>query len=125
MRERAAKASFHKLTAYFFLALASITFFSILKASSGSWFLSGFLFVLDSLGAFIVFIIILFAYYRFGVEVWRLRFCISNRTPRYLSAIIGFILVVIFIYFLSEFSLIFSLYIVRYFGLDPLQGYVP
>lgn len=125
MRERVVSASPNRLITYFFLALASITFFSLLKASSGSWFINGFIFALDSLEAFIFFIIILFSYYKFGVEVWRLRSYIIDRTPQYLSVILGFILVIISIYCLSEFSMVFSLYIVRHFGLDPLQGYVP
>ena len=125
MKERVVSASPNRLITYFFLALASITFFSLLKASSGSWFINGFIFALDNLEAFLFFIIILFSYYKFGVEVWRLRLYIIDRTPQYLSVILGFTLVFISIYFLSEFSRIFSLFIVRYFGLDPVQGYVP
>ena len=125
MRERVVGASPNRLITYFFLSLASITFFSLLKASSGSWFINGFIFALDSPEAFILFIIILFSYHKFGVEVWRFRLYIIDRNPQYLSVILGFILVIISIYCLSEFSMIFSLYIVRHFGLDPLQGYVP
>lgn len=125
MREREVSASPNWLITYFVLALASITFFSVLKASSGSWFLNGFIFALDSPEAFIFFIIILFSYYKFGVEVWRLRLYIIDQTPKFLSVILGFIIVIISIYCLSKFSMIFSLHIVRHFGLDPLQGYVP
>jgi hypothetical protein len=125
MKEREVSASPFRLIKYFFLAIASITFFVLLKESYGSWFINGFIFALDSPEAFIFFIIILFSYYKFGVEVWRLRLYIIDQTPQFLSVILGFILVIISIYCLSEFSMIFSLYIVRHFGLDPMQGYVP
>ena len=108
MKEREVSASPFRLIKYFFLAITSITFFVLLKASYGLWFINGFIFALDSPEAFIFFIIILFSYYKFGVEVWRLRLYIIDQTPKFLSVILGFILVIISIYCLSEFSTIFS-----------------
>lgn len=125
MREREVSTVPKRLIIYFFLAVTSITFFSLLKASSGFWFMNGLIFAMSSPEAFILFGIILFSYYMFGVEAWRLRLYIIDRTPQYFSVLLGSILVVFSIYFLSEFSRIFSLFIARYFGLDPLQGYVP
>lgn len=125
MKEREISASPYRLVKYFSLAVTSITFFALLKASSDSWFIDGFTFATSSPEAFAFFIVILFAYYKFAVEVWGLRLHLIDRIPHYLCVIIGLILVIISIYLLSEISMIFSLNIVRSFGLDPLQGYIP
>ena len=125
MSKKGLGASPYSLIKYFFIALSSITFFVLLKASSGSWFEGGFIFAFDNFLAFIIFIIILFSYYKFGVEAWRLRLYVVDRIPQFMANMIGFLLVITSVYFLSEFSMVFSLYIVGALGLDPLQGYIP
>lgn len=125
MKEREVVASPYRLVKYFFLAVTSITFFVLLKALSGSWFIDGFSFATDSLEAFAISAVIFFAYYKFGMEVWRFRLNLTDRLPQIFSAAIGFLLVIISIYFLSQVAMIFSYTLVRFLGLDPLQGYVP
>lgn len=99
--------------------------FTLYKAQSGAWFVNGLLFAIEDIIAFIIFTIILISYYKFGIEVWRLKGSIQKYVPRFPSILIASTLTLFALYTLSEISMIFSLYTARVLGFDPLNGYVP